>query len=239
MRVILSAVVCVLLVPAANTSASEIKFLISDDGELTASFGLTPFTVSSPIESVRFDGDRLLDTDFETVDLVSGPLLGIVTDPAFESTIYTYGPGTLTIDASWFARDGTFMRGSFAGVIEGFQLFVCEGCDSLFGGGLADDLFITLGRGAFDPALAHQLGVARRTTGGRFYVGLEAISGGPASRDRDGFSHSGSADLSIPVTTIPEPTTLSLFGVALAVMAVRRRRGHREKDSNRTRSAEP
>jgi hypothetical protein len=233
MRVILSAVVCVLLSTAANTSASEITFRISDGGELAASFGLAPFTVSSPAERAGLD-----DTSFDSVDLVSGPLLSRQIDPARERTIYTYGPGTLTIDASWYARDGTSMSGSFAGVIEGFQLFVCEGCDSLFGGGLADDLFILLGQGAFDSALAHQLGVARQTSGGHFSIGLEDIDGGPASPLRTGFSHSGYADLSIPVS-VPEPTTLSLLGVALAVMAVRRRRGHRERDSNRTGPAEP
>ena len=225
MRVILSAVVCTLLFTGANARAGEITFLISDGGELAASFGLTPFTVASPFERVTHDGITLGDPSFDSIELVSGPLVDIEIDPALEHTIYRYGPGTLTIDASWVARDGSFMSGSFVALTAGFQLFVCEGCDSLFGGGLADDLFVDLGPGAFDPALARKLGIARRTSGGLFFVGLEDISGGPATARRTGFSHSGSADLSIPVT-VPEPTTLGLLGVAVTVAAVRRRRGH-------------
>jgi hypothetical protein len=238
MRVILSAVVCVFLFTPTTTSANDITFVISDGGELPASFGLTAFTVSSPVESAWGDAPLyipLVDTSFDSMNLVSGPLLGMEIDPALNRTIYTYGPGTLTIDASWFAPDGTLMSGSFAAVIDGFQLFVCEGCDTLFGGSDADDLFITLGPGVFDTALAHQLGVARRTTGGEFSIGLEDIDGDPGSQERIGFSHSGNATLLIPVT-IPEPTTISLFGVALTVMVVRRQRGHRERNSNRTRS---
>ena len=49
------------------------------------------------------------------------------------------------IDASWQNPDGSLGQGTFEGATLGFSLHVCEGCDELFSGSLADDFDILLG----------------------------------------------------------------------------------------------
>jgi hypothetical protein len=148
-------------------------------------------------------------------------------DPSIERTVYTYGPGTLTIDALFSTPSGIDRQGSFVSAVDGFQLFVCEGCDALFDGSLADDLVIELGTGSFDAVFARALGVSRSTIGGSLPLGLEAIEGGPDSSERGGFSHTGYADLSVIQESVPEPGLLALGLVLGGMMLGRARRSRR------------
>ena len=75
----------------------------------------------------------------------------------------------------------------------------------------------------FDGNLAGVLNVSRETTGGAFSVGLEAIDGGPASDARDGFSHTGFAELTVDASA-PEPSLLALGLIAAGFSIAGRRR---------------
>jgi hypothetical protein len=232
MRAILSVLVAVTLFVPRAAAASEILFRISDGGELAFDFGQQPVEISGPFTEVAIDGLVCCGAIDGSVDILSGPLLdltvfpdGCGADPPCESSVYSYGPGTLSIDAQFELPDGSVGTGGFAGTILDFTISVCEGCDYLFGGSLADDIVINLGSGLFDPAFAWFLGVSGSTSGGTFVIGPEGITGDSTSRVRTGFSHSGYADLVVTtVTPVPEPGTMALSIVAVAAFSARRRR---------------
>jgi hypothetical protein len=183
--------------------ASVITFEITDGGELAVRFGLFPFELSADFES------RDLDLS-GSVNFVSGPLLARVVDEDAGVTSYRYGAGVLHLQGSGFTDNGTFVQGGFTVATSPFWVDVFEEADDLFGGGLADDFYIDLGVGLFDPALARLLKVRRKTTGGDMLLGLEDIDGGPESSRRDGFDHRGYTDLDIVAEPVPEPGLVAL-----------------------------
>ena len=220
MRVILPAVLVALLFAPTNSTAApivDITFRTVTDTE-TISFGLEPFTWTGPL--VPPDISFLA----ASVSLISGPLLDLVVDPSIQRTIYTYGPGTLVIDASWVNPDSSIGLGTFQSPTEEFSLLVCEGCDQLFGGSLADDFAIPLGPGLFDEAFARFLKVERNADANWVSFGLEDISGDPSSRIRTAFDHRGTVSVTISAVAAPEPSllVLSLSGVGAWIVARRR-----------------
>ena len=148
--------------------------------------------------------------------LVSGPLLNLQVDDVNGVTFYSYGAGTLALTLTVDDEHGNPVEGTFLGTTLPFSFVVCEGCDSLFGGGLSDDFEIMLGEGLFDAAVAKALGVNRHTSGGFIDFGLEAIDGDPDSESRRGFDHRGFAALEIDAVEAPEPAMLVLGLVAAA-----------------------
>ena len=195
MRTVLSVVLAAVLLAPNYSVASDISFIVSG-GELAVSFGLAPFQVSDDVEANDF-------FVFGSARLVSGPLLNIVVDAVNGFTDYAYGAGTLELTLSGSDENGEPVEGTFLAPTEPFSFLVCEGCDVLFGGGLADDFAIGLGQGLFDAPLAKLFGVARQTLGGFIDFGLEDIDGGPLDDSRRGFDHRGFANLIISARRIP------------------------------------
>jgi hypothetical protein len=220
MRILRLAVVVVAAVALCFSplpgAAATISFIVSG-GELAVDFGLLPFQLSDDVEADDFDVNG-------TAHLVSGPLHNLDVDEENGFTGYEYGDGILTLTLSGFDDDGNFVEGTFVGHTKRFGFDVCEGCDSLFGGGLADDFEISLGEGRFDAALAHLFGVNGRTVGGFIDFGLEDIDGEPNDLSRTGFDHRGFAVLEIETAIVPEPGLLTLGLVAAAGWGARRRR---------------
>lgn len=216
MSFIRTGLVAALLLAPSISEAETLTLLVTDDGELAATFGLLPFRLSSPVES---------DTQSVsgTVLIVSGPLISQTVDEVNGVTRYHYGAGQLTLDLSGWTDGGTSLSGRFEATTDPFQIDVEEDADELFGGGLADDFFIELGRGRFDPALAGLLQVRRTSMGGWMDLGLEDIDGEPDDATREGFDHRGQTVLSIPVTSVPEPSMLSLCLLAAGWMVHRAR----------------
>ena len=192
-RTILGLLLTMVFLVPATSRASTMTFLVTG-GELSVTFGLLPFELSEDFE--QQGGIGLTGS----VHLISGPLTDLDVDGINGITTYTYGPGTLEITET--------AGGTFTGNTSPFAIVVCEGCDSLFGGSLADDFAIDFG-GSFDAAFAKLLGV-RRPAGGTITFGLEAIDGGPADNARLGFDHRGFADLDLDVEEVPEPLLLTL-----------------------------
>lgn len=212
MRTVLAATLAAVLFTPIYSAAAPLSFKVSG-GELGVSFGLDTFTVSDQLR----EDDGV--TEIGTADLVSGPLLNIQVDDVNGSTTYSYGVGTLALTLTVEGVDGTFSGSTLP-----FSFVVCEGCDSLFGGGLSNDFEIMLGEGLFDAAVAKALGVNRHTSGGFIDFGLEAIDGDPDSESRRGFDHRGFANLQIDAVEAPEPGTLVLGLIAAAGLAARRGR---------------
>jgi hypothetical protein len=217
MRIPPTCLLAVLLVFGAPASgrADVISFEVTDAGELSVSFGLLPFQLSSNVESRNF----LLDG---SVQLVSGSLLERVVDVDNGVTSYHYGRGMLQLELSGSTDDGAFVQGGFTATTSPFRIDVFEDADTLFGGGLADDFYIDIGVGRFDLDIAQLLDVRRRTLGGELLLGLEAIDGGPDSNRRNGYDHRGFADLELDVTAVPEPGGLALGLLAALCWAARR-----------------
>jgi hypothetical protein len=202
-------------ITASSASADIISFRVTDGGELAADFGLVPFQVAGDVESDAF-------FVFGTATLVSGPG-GPDGDADDDFTTYSYGAGTITLALSGVDDNGDPVDGTFVAPTLPFFFTVCEGCDTLFGDGLANDFAIELGPGEFSPGLAALFGVGAHTLGGFIDFGLEAIGGGPDSVARGGFDHRGYAQLDIDAT-VPEPASLLLMlGAAAGVIARRRR----------------
>lgn len=212
MRTVLAATLAAILLTPSSSAAAPLSFKVSG-GELGVTFGLDTFTVSDQLR----EDDGV--TEIGTADLVSGPLLNIQVDDVNGSTTYSYGVGTLALTLTVEGVDGTFSGSTLP-----FSFVVCEGCDSLFGGGLSNDFEIMLGEGLFDAAVAKALGVNRHTSGGFIDFGLEAIDGDPDSESRRGLDHRGFANLQIDAVEAPEPGTLVLGLIAAAGLAARRRR---------------
>ena len=211
-----------LFTPATVLGATIVDLTFSTVPQTeTISFGLDPFHWSGPLGFAGLASGSGIAFDQGAISLTSGPLLSLTIDDVSNRTIYTYGPGSLVISASWGALQGTFTATTGA-----FSIHVCEGCDPLFGGSLADDFVVGLGQGFFDDVFALMLGVQPRTSGGFVDFGLEAITGGPSSQTRQAFDHRGSAVATVPVS-VPEPSVLALSVSAMAwgiVGAYRRRR---------------
>lgn len=229
MRAILSAVLAIILLTPANASSKEITFVVSESYELLATFGSVPFSVSAPIQhnSASVDGEWVLPHLMGSwVEFVSGPLLSKVTDPSGSETVYTYGPGTLTITADFYDRHDVPRGGSFAGTVPGLQLTICEGCDvSRHASKTNEFLVFGVGPGTFDADLARELGIYGLVTGGSFDFGrLIDITGGPDWPSRDGISNWGNAILSLHA--IPEPSLLALYLTFGGVSLARRRGSH-------------
>lgn len=196
----------------------DLTFSTTPDTESIA-FGLDPFRWSGPLGAIGpMPGPGI---DSGSINLTSGPLLGLTVDPAGGQSVYTYGPGTLHIDAVLGGLHGAFTAPT--GV---FSIHVCEGCDSLFGGSLADDFIVPLGTGRFNKTLARILGVVPDTAGGLADFGLEAITGDPTSRVRQAFDHRGFVSVLISAA-IPEPSMLALGLSAVAYGIFARHRRHR------------
>jgi hypothetical protein len=217
MRFAFPALLAALLLPATG-SASTLAFEVTG-GELSVDFGLVRFTLFEDAESLDFDVSGVADLD-------SGPLYLHDVDDVFGDTTYGYGAGTLVLSLQGFDDDGNFVSGTFTAETEPFSFTVCEGCDTLFGGGTADDFEIDLGRGVLDPALAKLFGVNVKTLGGFIDFGLEDIDGDPFERFRTGYDHRGYANLEI-VAQAPEPGFTWLLIAGGAGLAARRRSGRR------------
>jgi hypothetical protein len=153
-------------------------------------------------------------------------------------TTYQYGAGTLTLEISGHRDDGFTAAGTAVFLTQPFAFTVCEGCDTLFGGGNAADFEIELGAGQFDPALAALLRIRQLAFGGSIDFGLEDIDGDPSSNLRVGFDHRGFANLEIDAVAIPEPAALLLFltGGAAAIFG---RRGISRVRTSAHRSGNP
>lgn len=115
-------------------------------------------------------------------------------------------------------------RGTLTATTGAFSIDVCEGCDHLFGGSLADDFVIPLTGGQFSGTLARLLGVAPQFVGGEIEFGLEDISGDPSTVRRDAFDHRGAVVAAVTGAAVPEPGLFALSVAALAVLSARRRR---------------
>ena len=75
MRALLPLVFGLVLLWPVNSRATEIFFLVSDDGELAMSFGLEPFTLDSgPFDGIRLDGIEVDPTIRGSVDSAQSPL---------------------------------------------------------------------------------------------------------------------------------------------------------------------
>jgi len=227
MRTALAAIVAAVLFTPTSSVADTISVLVKDAccGELAVSFGLVPFQVDGVFE---IHGDSEIFGG--SAHLVSGALLDLDVDVANGLTTYSYGAGTLALTLE--VEDEHFNRfdGSFLGTTSPFSFTVCEGCDSLFDGGVSSAFAIDF-EGLFDEPTAKALGSDRHASGfldfGReddVGIGLEAIDGDPGSQNRSGYSPRGAAPLELNLEEVPEPGTLVLGLVAAAGLAARRRR---------------
>jgi hypothetical protein len=223
MRPTASAALLALSLTAAPSAAaaapfSTWSFFVTN---LAADFGLVPFQISAPLV------EDLVPVDWFTFgsgsfDLVSGSLTDLTVDGL--GTHYSYGPGTVTIALSGSDENGTPVAGTLTAPTLPFSFTVCEGCDSLFGGGLSDDFGIDFGPGLLDLAFAEALHVSPDVDIEFIALGLEDIDGGPGSVSRTGFDHRGRTDLDISVTEVPEPSLLLLGAISATALALRRRR---------------
>jgi hypothetical protein len=219
------AVAVTLLFAPTQSIGGTLFFTVSGPGEVGVQFGLEPFQLS---EEADGDAFQVIDSIFVFFDsvhvtLISGPLLDLDVDAVNGLTTYSYGPGTLTLDISASRDGGATAAGQAILPTLPFSLTVCEGCDSLFGGGLADDFEIELGHGLIDSQLAALLHIDSDIGGGHIDFGLEDIDGDPASNLRTGFDHRGFAPLQIDVVEVPEPVSAWLALTAGAAWMVRRR----------------
>src|SRR5688572_12991908 len=182
--VVFVAAVTILVAPAPSTA--DTLFFRVTGGELLVEFGLQPFQLAESAEGEAFPVFDSVFVFFDSVfaTLVSGPLVDLDVDAVNGLTTYQYGAGTLTLDISAHRDDGLTAAGTALFPTRPFSFTVCEGCDTLFGGGKADDFEIALDPGVFDPALAALLGIHEETLGGTIDFGLEDISGDPASERR-------------------------------------------------------
>jgi len=175
---------------------------------------------------VPFQVDDQLLSGFDVVGsahLLSGPLVDLDVDVANGLTTYSYGPGTLNLTLTLEDPHQNLVTGTFTAVTSPFEFTVCEGCDTLFGGGNADDFDIDFGSGEFDALFANAMGFARTGHSGFINFGLEDIDGSPASDWRVGFDHRGYFPLTINVVEAPEPGSAWLVLTAGAAWLVRRR----------------
>ena len=214
------ATLVILLLAPVPSNAGTLSFLVVDGGSVE--FGLEPFQVSAPAEGEAFEVGPSFFVFFDSVHvtLVSGPLLDLDAGTGF--TDYSYGAGTVTLDISAHRDDGEVASGQAVLPTLPFSFRVCEGCDGLFGGGLAD-AFIEFGQGLIDPQLAALLRIDPVIGGGRISYGLENIDGGPDSESRIGLDHRGAAPMEIDVFEAPEPASAWLVLTAGAAWFVRRR----------------
>lgn len=231
MRTIFSVILAVMLFAPRETDASELSFLICCDGDWGFSFGLESFLADGQITALDVDGAEFPYSGFEgSFDLVSGPLLNLTvsSDPfGGDFSVYTYGPGIVSIDAQWDAPDGqSILTGSFAGTLLGLTISVCEQCDTTFPGYSQGEVTADLGTGLFDPVFSHALGISGPSSGGLFSFGPDGIDGDPTSRTRTGGSHTGAADLTVSATAIPvpEPSMMALAIAGVGALSARRRR---------------
>ena len=227
MRTALAAIVAAVLFTPTSSVADTISVLVKDAccGELAVSFGLVPFQVDGVFE---IHGDSEIFGG--SAHLVSGPLLDLDVDVANGLTTYSYGAGTLALTLE--VEDEHFNRfdGSFLGTTSPFSFTVCEGCDSLFDGGVSADVRDRF-RGPF--RRTHRESVGQRSP--RQWI--------PRLRPRRRCRHRprshrrrsrlaeplrlqspGAAPLELNLEEVPEPGTLVLGLVAAAGLAARRRR---------------
>jgi hypothetical protein len=225
------AFVALFVVATPSMSAGDtLSFKVSGAGELLVTFGLDPFELAENAEGeavLVFDPFIYAFFDSVVVTLVSGPLVDLDVDAVNGLTTYQYGAGTLTLDISAHRDDGLTAAGTALFPTRPFSFTVCEGCDTLFGGGKADDFEIALDPGVFDPALAALLGIHEETLGGTIDFGLEDISGDPASERRVAADHRGLSNLRIETREVPEPAALLLAIAGAGALLARRRTGRR------------
>jgi hypothetical protein len=222
----IAAVAVTLLFAPTHSSAGPLipgtLFFQVGDG---VAFGLEPFQFSNDAEGADYQVADSIFVFFDSVQvtLISGPLLDLDVDAVNGLTTYSYGAGTLTLDISASRDGGATAAGQAILPTLPFSFTVCEGCDSLSGGGRADDFEIQLGHGLIDPDLAALLRIAPEIGFGRIDFGLEDIDGDPGSTLRTGFDHRGAFPLQIDVVEVPEPASAWLVLTAGAAWLARRR----------------
>ena len=209
--------VAVTLLSAPTQSTADplpgwLFFQISGGSEVYASFGLEPFQVSeeAKVEAFHVVDDIWVFFDSVQVALISGPLLDMDVSDVY--TYYSYGAGTLTLDISASRDDGATATGQAILPTLPFSFSVCEGCDSMSGGGSVLDFEISIGNGLIDSQLAALLRIKPEIGTGYIDFGLEDIDGDPASVQRVGFDNGGYFPGQISVVeVVPEPSALLLF----------------------------
>jgi PEP-CTERM motif len=75
------------------------------------------------------------------------------------------------------------------------------------------ELFVRLGSGHFDRALAAALGVGRLVIDGEVEMGIDGVTGQPSSLVRLAGSAGGSADVNLYASEVPEPSTWLMVGL--------------------------
>jgi hypothetical protein len=190
----------------------------------------------------EFDANsaRLLNfpvfTDFASgiLDLVSGPLidLQVFDDGGVLNSIYSYGPGVMSVTVEEAGAVGTYI-----GAVDGLTISLRERDDSVntcfeIGGGshpcAAGVVEATLGPGSGDQiftAIFAEFGIA--IVGGQSYSALtDGVDGDPSSTLRSGGSPNGLGELVLLTepAAVPEPGITALLLVSGMVLLARRRR---------------
>ena len=215
MRTLLATALAAILFAPASGAAAPLSFIVGGV-ELGVTFGLAPFSMLEQLSDDSF-------SPLGSASLVSGPLLDLDVDAVNGFTTYSYGAGTLALILTVDDEHGNPVTGNFVADTLPFSFVVCEGCDSLFGGGTANDFEIQFA-GLFDDAIAHALGVLPQADGSIDF-GLEAINGDPSDDLRSGFDHRGQTKLELEVATadVPEPGLLLLLMAGGAGWMARRK----------------
>jgi hypothetical protein len=209
-------------IASAPATAGTLFFQVSGSPEVAVDFGTVSFALSENADGDAFEVAPSFFVFFDSVFVtLTSPFVDQDVGAGF--TTYSYGAGTVTLDIAAHRDDGQSATGQAILPTLPFSFTVCEGCDSLSGGGLAGDFEIEFGNGLIDPQLAALLRIEPQIGPGRIDFGLEDIDGDPASAVRTGFDHRGAAPMQIEVVEAPEPASAWLLLTAGAAWFVRRR----------------
>jgi hypothetical protein len=157
----------------------------------------------------------------------SGPLSSVVLEPSggpVPNSIYVFARGNILIDLDWHDSDGVFQTGQFRASIPDFRIRVLleddsEGCCSP----RTERDYLQLGAGSFDSNVAAALGVARQTVGGEIGIWWEEFTGEAGSTERLAEGNNVDAFL----IAVPEPSLVSILGLAGVGMMARRNQRRR------------
>jgi hypothetical protein len=156
-----------------------------------------------------------------TVTVESGALIAI-TPLDFGGnpySLYEYGGGTFTLDATWIDGGGVARTGGFTAALDPVRFMVSESDDGGEGRTFFTDL--TMGAALLDQQFAALLGVPRAVAPSSIVLAANLISGDGSSPLREGVLDVNSG---YEVQTVPAPTTVSLLGLAALSGAIWRRR---------------